>query len=277
MQPISSIFIAIQFLLCLAAPALADQRLVLFQKKAKNLISKPVHWSHTDHPIGPYIGTYFENGLSKQERLDLLDAHRRVDCITVERLLLKGFHKLYPFLRPAFEDMDMSARLEVALLSSPAGAAQWRCIHRQRLQRFLARHRQSDFPIIDMKRELRKQWHRRGLKKKETEFDKLINIRLGQAEAAFCNDYPPEMLDVLQSANKPGGLLLAAEEELFLLLRSHARGSISKTFDVDIARVSERIPDNTAILRIQNESRNHPFERSEKISGFWHLFCQDIK
>ena len=255
----------------------ADQRLVLFQKKAQALISKPVHWDHPDHPIGPYIGKFFEEGLSKQERFELLDAHRRVDCIAVHWLMIKGFHNLYPFLKPAFKYNDMRRRLEFEIIRSRGASAQDRCIRRQLLQKFLAKHKLADFPIVDMKYEIDRKWGPRGPKRKETEFDELISIRFGQATGAFCNDYPPAMIDILKSANKPGGLLLTPEEQLYLVERAGSLGHKTAAYDEDVARASKKISDKNDAERIQKAARNRPIMRIANVRGYWGNACQVLR
>ena len=82
--------------------AKADPRLDLFVQQYDTMADKRLPLSHRGNPFSLYLDRHFEEGLDNKDRVELLRLQKNGDCWLTERVLVKGFLQLYPFLTSKF-------------------------------------------------------------------------------------------------------------------------------------------------------------------------------
>ena len=217
-----SFFIAITCLIT-TTNAKPDQRLDVFIQQFDKLENKRLPLDHPDNPFHLYTKTRFEDGLSPNDKAEFLKSQKQGHCFEVDQLVIKGFKRLYPFLKPAFDTPKRSGDL-IFMINHGYQDPTTRCIAHKLLNGLKKRVDLAQFPSIDMKREIEQTNKRAKLGKPETDRDVLIGIHFRLGKTAFCNDYLPSINDLISTANKPGGMKLTPDEELYLVERANDRG-----------------------------------------------------
>lgn len=278
MRPLTFSFLGLIFgasIYWLAIPAKADQRLDIFLQKYDLVKDMRLPLAHPDSPFAPYLARHFEDGLSILDLETLRKAQEQGECLPIDRLVFKGFLGLYPFLKPAFESRGRKLKF---LLISNYRTAFSRCFSYRSLREVLSRHELSEFPTFDMGVGLPlvqgRRWHDRTPDDREIMFS--VQFRLGTI--AFCDDYPPSLIDVLSMANKPGGMVLSPEEELYLNERANKHGilKISK-YRQAINQFNQHFGSNENFRQLRIASKKNKLIHLKTISGFWQNACNSMR
>ena len=91
------------------------------------------------------------------------------------------------------------------------------------MRELFAHRKRDEFPPVDFAEQHPKyeKWEEEG--KQDPGLKQLRLTLLGFGQAAFCDDYRPSIADLRVIVNRPGGMALTPEEELFLLERARIR------------------------------------------------------
>lgn len=248
---------------------LADVRLEIFREKMETMEHAIYDAEHPDNPLGPYLDIHPEEGLSNEDRAELLRLQEAEDCYPASMLIVKGFRQLYPFLSPAFEGRINVGKVEV-MINEHFYSSGMRCFHTKLFRQLFERHGKDYFQPVDLPVALAKRY---GKVKVKPVPDRalMISAQFARAKIAFCRDYPPVIGDVLASANQSGGIKLSIEEQHYLTVRAHVR---EWTTEAEYEASAET-------LRTQYETRED-FEHIKRagergdvapIGPFWALIC----
>ncbi len=116
---------------------------------------------------------------------------------------------------------------------------------------------------------------RRRERKPETDRDIVSGIQFSLGGSAFCGDYPPSIKDVLASANKPGGLILTKDEELYLTQRARLYGLFKETeYRRTIEKIKQALQSHDHFNKILTASRKFRLREIETVRGFWQPACK---
>jgi hypothetical protein len=256
--------------------AKADPRLDLFVQKYNAMADKRLPLSHRDNPFSSYLGRHFEEGLDSKDRVELLRLQKNGDCWLIDRLLVKGFLQLYPFLKPAFIDETRGRKLSF-MISSQYTAPDKYCFAQKMLNEIRARRNLADFAPIDMGLEIMLKQQRRRERKPETDRDFVSGIQLRLGDSAFCGDYPPSIKEVLANANKPGGVILTKDEELYLTQRARFHGLLEEgEYRQTLEKIRRGLLSHDHFNDILKASERSTLRKIEVVRGFWQPACKQF-
>ena len=256
--------------------AKADQRLDLFVRQYEKLTDKHLPLAHPDNPFSRYLDRHFEAGLDSKDKAALAILIERGDCWLIHILLIKGFVQLYPFLNPAFRDKNRGNDLRGMIMTGSNSPRSY-CHALKTLRQFSTWHDLKDFAPIDMQLELWLKNRRRSLGLIETARDIVSGLQFRFGTTAFCGDYPPSIKVILANANKPGGLILTKDEELYLIQRARLKGLYDNAkYRQAIAKINgESGPSDrfNQLLEISAQLRLHEFDG---VLGYWQSVCNAL-
>ena len=230
-----------------------------------------------DNPFFPYRGKHFEEGLDSIDKAELHQLQEKGGCgLRVNRLVIKGFLQLYPFLKPAFLDETRGRELK-SMIRSGYNPAFKRCVAHKFLNELRTRRNLADFAPIDMAAGIAFKWDKSRDGEPETDWDNLLSIHYSLGKAAFCNDYPPSIYDVMRTANMRGGMILTKDEELYLAERARFHGLLE---DLEYRKIVKQTMQGTQSRQhfrdILIASRQFSLHEIEAVKGFWQPGCKEI-
>ncbi len=188
--------------------------------------SRPI--DHVTSPFLSLLSPPFETGLEAADRALFEAALKDGDPVVVQRLLVKGFLKLHPFLKPLF-DRDQNRTL----------AGDFRFVfHSNHLPQNA--YRGARFSLRDLEKKYgplqfqpvnleESAFSNHPLKRadpRET-FERTVPF-YGLGRLAFCFDDRRAIKDVLGLANQQGGLRVSWSEYVYLLHRGFVQGVVAK-------------------------------------------------
>lgn len=255
--------------------AKADERLTLFLQQFEKLQKYTLPLDHPDSPFLPYLGVKFEDGLNDGDMAAFLNAQQSGDCFQVGQLKTKGFLGLYPFLKPAFTDYQKGGKVRFMLDHGYMGPFS-RCNDLKFLKRFQKSHRLADFKPVNMAIEVEAQYLRLKGGGAKTAQDELISLLFSFGKNAFCRDYHLSVLDVLTMANRPGGIVLTQDEQLYLVERARHHGSFGEEeYLRRIETLGRTYASSGSFEEIRRASRENKLHKINVVRGFWRSACLD--
>ena len=268
---LTAIFI---FQLAMAQTAQADRRLDFFLKKYNEVKGRMLPMAHEDSPFYRYYDRRFEEGLDTPQRKLLRKAQKRGDCILVDLLMVEGFLGLFPFLKPAFDNASRRSKLSI-MMSNSSPPETTRCYNHSGMRDLFARRKREEFPPVNFTELHSKYDIWKEEEKRDPDLDKLRLALGGFGQAAFCDDYRPSISDLLAIVNRPGGMALTPEEELFLIARARMHNLEISDYDETISRLEKHISSSEKFLRLRDASRRGklvdiPFQ----VEGYWQKSCR---
>jgi hypothetical protein len=270
------IFLIIIFQLASVPEALADRRLDLFLKKYNEVKGRIVPMGHEDSPFYRYNDRRFEEGLDKVQLKLLHKAQKRGDCILAVQLVKEGFIGLYPFLKPAFDDVSKRARLTTLIFSSMPPETT-RCNAHDQMKEVFARRKRDEFPPVDFAERHPNYQEWKEEEKRDPGLKKLRLTLGGFGNAAFCDDYRPSIADLRAIVNRPGGMALTPEEELFLLERARMHNLEISDYDKTSSRLKKYFISSERFLRLRDASRRGKLvDIHFPVDGYWQESCRSL-
>lgn len=271
-------FWLVLFLACFITQttAKADERVALFIKQLDKLQNFRLPLNHPDNPFHPYLEKRFEYGLDKKDQTKFINAQLKGECFKVDRLVEKGFLRLYPFLKPVFKNHEKAGELTF-MLEYNYRVPFSRCSNYNSLNKFKNNHTLKDFSPLNLKVEIAQKYQRlrNGGPKKDK--DELISILFGFGEIAFCKDYHLSIGDVIEMTHQPGGMVLTIDEELYLIERAnHYKLYSSEKYNDLIEKLRPKFKSSKRFDQIRNASRDKKLLQIDLIKGFWHQACKEI-
>jgi len=270
------IFLIIIFQLASVPEALADRRLDVFLKKYNEVKGRIVPMAHEDSPFYTYHDRSLEEGLNTAQLKLLHKAQKKGDCILAVQLVKEGFIGLYPFLKPAFDDVSKRARLTTLIFSSMPPETT-RCNAHDQMKEVFARRKHDEFPPVDFTEQYPKYEKWEAEEKQDPDLEKLRSALRRFGKAAFCDDYRPSIADLRPIVNRPGGMALSPAEELFLLERARMHNLEISDYDKTSSRLKKYFISNERFLRLRDASRRGklvdiPFP----VNGYWQESCRNF-
>lgn len=248
----------------------ADPRLALFLEKYEELEGRTPPLAHADSPFYPYHTRLFETGLDDKKLSALRSAQRKGDCVKVEYLLLEGFLGLFPFLKPAFEG-ERRANL-MFMIAKDGRPEHGRCEDHSKIQEALTLKPLAELPPVDFA---------------ETDYARsndLLDPKTPRAaiqgfgERAFCDDYPPSIDDLRAIVNRPGGIVLTVQEEVYLLERARIYGLGKAEYAKTYTRLKKELDPDTNLSRLRDVSRRNKIAGiGFKVDGYWQSYCRYVE
>lgn len=262
----------------LVAPkmAKADERLAVFSEQLDKLQNKYLPLNHPDNPFHPYLDKRFEDGLDKTDQTNLTNAQLKGECFKVDRLVEKGFLRLYPFLNPAFKNHEKASQLTFMLEYGYRDPFK-RCSNYKHLNKFKKNHSLKDFPPLNLKDEIAQKYQRQKNGDPKNDKDELISILFGFGKSAFCNDYHLSISDIIEMAHQPGSMVLTIDEELYLTERANHYGLYnSEKYNDLLEKLRPKFKSSKHFDDIRTASRNKKIQQIDSLKGFWHQACKEI-
>jgi hypothetical protein len=253
-----------------------DPRLDLFLKKYDEVKDRLVPMGHEDSPFYRYYDRRFESGLDTVQRKLLHKVQKKGDCILADSLMIEGFIGLFPFLGPVFENINRRSKLSI-LMSNSSPPETTRCHNHSSMRVLFARRKRDEFPPVDFA-ELHPNYQEWEEEEKRDPGLKKLRLTLGGfGNAAFCDDYRPSIADLRAIVNRPGGMALTPEEELFLLERARMHNLEISDYNKIISRLKKHFSSSEAFLRLRDASRRGklvdiPFP----VDGYWQESCRNF-
>jgi len=262
------------FVIASSTQSLADKRLDIFLEKSEKFLERNKPLDHVDTPFRPYLQRPFEEGLNEMASARFRQARDKGDCLVVENLLEDGFLGLYPFLKPAFDNSERGKKLRANIggSSQPGGRL---CYDNYQLIRLYKRAPKKDFPPVDL-----------GLRMvigpsvrlgdESNPLANMITLQLSRGDRAFCDDYLPAIKAVLKDGNRAGGMVLAQEEELYLIERALLKGGSSPKLLERLARLKDVLP-SARYHSARSAARKRRIDALKIVSGFWVIACRVLQ
>lgn len=262
------------FVIASSTQSLADKRLDIFLEKSEKFLERNKPLDHVDSPFRPYLQRPYEEGLNEMASARFRQARDKGDCLVVEKLLEVGFLGLYPFLKPAFDDSERGQKLRVNIVGSrqPGGRL---CYNNYRLIRLYKRAPKKDFPPVDLGLRMVIGPSAR-LGDKSNPLATMIKLQLSLGDLAFCDDYAPAILFVLKDGNRAGGMVIAQEEELYLIERVLLKGGSSPKLLERLARLKDVLP-SRRYHSARSAARERRLDALKIVSGFWVIACRVLQ
>ena len=104
----------------------------------------------------------------------------------------------------------------------------------------------------------------------------MISLQLQSGNLAFCDDYAPAIEAVLNDANRAGGMVLAQEEELFLIERAMQKGGSTPELIERMARLEAALP-AARFHSARGAARELRLDALKIVSGFWWRACRQLQ
>lgn len=256
--------------------AKADERVALFIQQLDKLENFRLPLNHPDNPFHPYLQKRFEDGLDKKDQTKLINAQLKGECFKVDRLVEKGFLRLYPFLKPVFKNHEKAGKLTFMLeynYRTPFS----RCSNYISLNKFKNNHTLEEFPPLNLKVEIAQKYQRLKNGGPKNDKEELISILFGFGELAFCKDYNLSIGDVIEMAHQPGGMVLTIDEELYLIERAkHYELYSQEKYNDLIKKLRPKFNSSKRFEDIRHASRNKKILEIDSLKGFWQAACKEI-
>ena len=116
-----------------------------------------------------------------------------------------------------------------------------------------------------------RRWHTR----RETDRGILLNVQFRLGFIAFCDDYPPALIDILNMANKSGGMILSPEEELYLIERTHLHGTVHNAqYKQAILHIKKRFSSKEHFHQVRSAIKQNKLQKLKIVTGFWQEACK---
>ena len=107
-----------------------------------------------------------------------------------------------------------------------------------------------------------------------TYWDDLYSLNVDLGSLAFCQDYPPSIVDLMRKANQPGGLAISKEEAVYLTARAKKHDLIGPTELVAVHSGLRIAPAMQALLKAAETNR---LLQLPAIAGAWQGVCREIE
>jgi len=268
------VLVALVIQLAEVPEAYADRRLDLFLKKYNEVKDRIVPMGHEDSPFYRYYDRRFEEGLVTVKLKLLRKAQKKGDCILADKLMVEGLLGLFPFLKPAFENTNRRSKLSI-LISNSSPPETTRCHNHSSMSDLFARRKRDEFPPVDFAEQHPNYQEWKQQEKQDPDLKKLRLTLGGFGNAAFCDDYRPSIADLRAIVNRPGGMAITPEEELFLLERARMHNLEISDYDKTRSRLKKHFSSSGEFLRLRDASRRGrlvdiPFP----VDGYWQESCR---
>ena len=266
------IFAIIFIYFAASGAAHAGRLLDLFMEKYHAVNGRMFPMAHPNSPFYRYYDRDFEEGLDESQRELLPAAQEAGKCILVNKLMVDGFLSLWPSLKPAFADADRHSKLTI-MMSTSSPPAMSRCHNHSFMSELFAKRRREEFPPVDFVEGAANydKW------RNETDLD-LKKLRMtvrGFGQTALCDDYRLSIADLIPIVNRPGGLALTPQEELYLVERARLHNLSNGAYDKAIFRLSKQFVSEKDFLRLRNASRVRKLEAIPfTVKGYWQANCR---
>lgn len=257
-----------------ADPTKTDARLTAFIQKYDTMKDRRLPLHHPTSPFSTYLKKQFEDGLRPidKARLNLFQEQGR--CFEVDKLVIKGFMQLYPFLKPAFDDHIRGRKLKL-MIDLRYKPPSYRCSGYRDLNEFKRYYRFEDYAPIDMRVDIPLKRKKRAQGLTKTPRGILVSAYLRLGNTAFCYDYPRAIEDILIRANKRGGLQLTPEEEHYLIERAY-KYKVYKTSDYETAlellKSKYQKPNDFGLIQRAGKQG-----KIKDVPGFWRKACAVLR
>jgi len=248
-----------------------DPRLKTFLEKSKLFFKTRKPIDHSDSPFSPYLNKSIEEGLTKIDLLEFRQSQRTGKCIIVDKLILKGFLNLYPFLKPALRDGSMPTRLSYALTRKHPAILF--CHVNKSLNEIYADVSMEKFPALDMGIASPLYLYHNRLQGRGS-INRQLRIKLfSLGQIAFCDDHNLAIEKLLASANRNGGIMLSTEEMIYILERSKQNNLKIPRYDLEMRSASELMTQKH-FDAIRLASRTALIEFLPPMHGYWQKACK---
>ena len=104
----------------------------------------------------------------------------------------------------------------------------------------------------------------------------MIKLQLSLGDLAFCDDYAPAILFVLKDGNRAGGMVIAQEEELYLIERVLLKGGSSPKLLEWLARLKDIMP-SRRYHSARSAARDQRLDALKIVSRFWVIACRVLQ
>ena len=253
----------------------ADRRLELFLEKFNAVDGLILPMAHADSPLYPYYHRDFEDGLDESRRVLLRKAQEAGNCVLVDKLVVDGFLSLFAFLKPAIADYERYVELKI-MISLRGRPARGRCHYHSYMSKIFDGRRREVYPPVDFLAPDTKilKWGNEPIADLKTL--KLALSLIGKA--ALCDDYRLAIADLIGIVNRPGGMALTPQEELYLVERARLHNLADGEYDKAISRLSKHFDSGKAFSRLRDASKARKLEAIPfAIKGYWRDKCRQIE
>lgn len=222
----------------------------------------------------PYRHRHFDAGLLPEEKAQLMALQEAGQCSDqLGDHLVAGFSKLYPFLKPAFDDPNRAWLLTRTITHAQISPVD-RCIYFRRLNALRQKTEPQKFDPIEIDGgPIFTQTHRpdgdRG-----AYWDELYSLNVSLGSLAFCQDYPPSIEDLMRKANQPGGLVISKQEAIYLAARAMKHDLIGQP---DLRMMQSGLRITPALQALFREAETSRMTELPVVAGVWQAACREIE